>query len=154
MEALIADANLLLRLVTRAPEQMFRAARDFLLDLAARAQRLEVHPMHVAKAIYVLEGEVYGLSPEEAARELGTLLTARVFEPLDEAVLVRALEAYPGTGLDFPDVFLLAWAEEYGGQAVSFDRRMPSTGTTVLNPASPNQRMAGQGRTTGDRQTG
>ncbi|WP_456410638.1 PIN domain-containing protein [Oceanithermus sp.] len=136
MEALIADANVLLRLVTRAPETMFRAARDFLLDLEAQGRRLKVHPMHVAEAIYVLEGEVYGLSPEEAARELGTLLTARVFEPLDEAALMRALEAYPGTGLDFPGVFLLAWAEEYGGQVLSFDRGLRKAGTSAIDPAA------------------
>lgn len=136
MEALIADANVLLRLVTRAPEPMFRAARDFVLGLEERGRRLMVHPMHVAEAIYVLEGEVYGLSPEEAARELGTLLTARVFEPLDEAVLTRALKAYPGRGLDFPDAFLLAWAEEYGGQVVSFDRGLRKAGTSVIDPAA------------------
>ena len=136
MEALIADANVLLRLVTRAPEPMFRAARNFLLDLEARGRRLKVHPMHVAEAIYVLEGGVYGLDPEEAAQELGTLLTARVFEPLDEAVLARALEAYPGTGLDFPDAFLLAWVEEHGGRVVSFDRGLRKAGAAVIDPAA------------------
>ena len=35
-------------------------------------------------------GEVYGFSPLETARELAMPLTARVFEPLDGAVLMRA----------------------------------------------------------------
>ena len=105
MARLIADTNVLLRLVTRVPEPMFREVRDLLLDLEEKGRRMHAHPMHVAEVVYVLEGEVYGLSPEEAARELGTLLTARVFEPLDGAVLTRALKAYPGMGLDFPDVF-------------------------------------------------
>ena len=35
-------------------------------------------------------GEVYGFSPLEAARDLAMPLTARVFEPLDAAVLMRA----------------------------------------------------------------
>jgi len=133
---LIADTNVLLRLVTRAPEPMFRAVRDLLLELEEKGRRMHVHPMHVAEALCVLEGEVYGLGPEEAARELGTLLTACVFEPLDEAVLTRALKAYPGMGLDFPDVFLLAWAEEHGGQGVGFDGGLRKAGTSVIDPAA------------------
>ncbi|GEM_PF-1149795 len=57
-------------------------------------------------------------------------------EPLDEAVLTRALKAYSGTGLDFPDVFLLAWAEEYGGQVVGFDGGLRKAGTSVIDPAA------------------
>ncbi len=134
MARLIADTNVLLRLVTRVPESMFRAVRDLLLELEEKGRRMHVHPMHVAEAVYVLEGEVYGLSPEEAARELATLLTARVFEPLDETALMRSLEAYPGMGLDFPDVFLLAWAEEAGARVVSFDRKLSRVGEDVIVP--------------------
>ena len=135
MAAMIADANVLLRLITRTPEPLFLAARDFLLEVEKKGQRVQVHPMHVAEAVYVLEGRVYGLSRNVAARELLTLLEARVFEPVDGAVLVKALRAYPETGLDFPDVFLLAWAEEYGSQVVSFDRGLQNAGMMVLNPA-------------------
>jgi len=135
MAAMIADANVLLRLITRTPEPLFLAARDFLLEAEGKGQRVQVHPMHVAEAVYVLEGRVYGLSRNVVARELLTLLEARVFEPVDGEVLVKALRAYPEAGLDFPDVFLLAWAEEYGSQVVSFDKELQNAGMMVLNPA-------------------
>jgi len=135
MAAMIADANVLLRLITRTPEPLFIAARDFLLEIEKKDQRVQVHPTHVAEAVYVLEGRVYGLSRNVAARELLTLLEARVFEPVDGAVLAKALRAYPKAGLDFPDVFLLAWAEEYGSQVVSFDKELQNAGMMVLNPA-------------------
>jgi len=138
MATMIADANVLLRLITRTPEPLFLAARDFLLGVEKKGQRVQVHPMHVAEAVYVLEGRVYGLSRNVAARELLTLLEARVFEPVDGAVLVKALRAYPEAGLDFPDVFLLAWAEEYGSQVVSFDRGLQNAGMVVLNPVDAN----------------
>jgi len=134
MAAMIADANVLLRLITRTPEPLFLAARDFLLEVEKKGQRVQVHPMHVAEAIYVLEGRVYGLSRNVVARELLTLLEARVFEPVDGAVLVKALRAYPEAGLDFPDVFLLAWAEETGARVVSFDKKLSRAHYGVIVP--------------------
>ncbi len=138
MAAMITDADVLLRLITRAPEPLFLAARDFLLKAEKKGQRVQVHPLHVAEAVYMLEGRVYGLNRNVAARELLTLLEARVFEPVDGAVLVKALRAYPEAGLDFPHVFLLAWAEEYGGQVISFDRGLQDAGMMVLNPVDAN----------------
>jgi len=132
--ALIVDANVLLRLITREPRGMYEAARNFLLELEEDGEKAAVHPVHAAEVVYVLEGELYGLAPAEAAAELLTLLDARVFAPIDEPVLLRALAAYPGSGLDFPDVFLLAWAREHGLRALSFDRKLARAGEEVIVP--------------------
>ncbi|WP_457637496.1 PIN domain-containing protein [Oceanithermus sp.] len=139
MAKIVADANVLLRLITRAPEPMFEATKDFLMRTEEKGARVSVHPLHVAESVYVLEGEIYGLSPAEAAGELLTLLQARVFAPIEETVLRRALTFYPDSGLDFPDAFLLAWAEENGAQVVSFDRKLARLGRNVLVPESNSQ---------------
>ncbi|HGY09090.1 MAG TPA: type II toxin-antitoxin system VapC family toxin [Oceanithermus profundus] len=134
MAALIVDANVLLRLITREPRGMYEAARNFLLELEEDGEKAAVHPVHAAEVIYVLEGELYGLAPAEAAGELLTLLEGRVFAPVEEPALLRALAAYPGSGLDFPDVFLLAWAREHGLRALSFDRKLASKYPDITVP--------------------
>jgi len=88
----------------------------------------------VAEAIYVLEGRIYGLSPEVAASELHALLSARPFAPREEEALIAALEAYPKSGLDFPDVFLAKLAQTEGKRAVSFDKKLARLGVEPLVP--------------------
>ncbi|WP_287416863.1 PIN domain-containing protein [Oceanithermus sp.] len=142
MDALIADANVLLRLITRTPPPMYEAARRFLEKAEEDGTRVEVHPVHAAEVVYVLESDLYGLTSETAAGELLTLLDARVFAPIDEPVLLRTLTEYPDSGLDFPDAFLLAWAREHGLRALSFDRKLARAGKDVIVPGSRGERRA------------
>ena len=134
MAAVIADANFLLRFLTKYPEPMYRAALAFALKAEEEGTRIEVHPVHVAEVIYVLEGRVYGLSPEAAARELLALLGARPFAPREEEALITALEAYPDSCLDFPDVFLAKLAQVEGKRAISFDKKLARIGVEPLEP--------------------
>lgn len=134
MGSVIADANFLLRLITKHPEPMYRAARAFALEAEKLGEQVEVHPMHVAEAIYVLEGRIYGLSPKEAAGEILLLLEARPFAPREEKALLAALKAYPESGLDFPDVFLAELARCEGKRVLSFDRKIAKTGIDLLTP--------------------
>ena len=134
MAAVIADANFLLRLLTKYPEPMYRAALAFALKAEEEGTRIEVHPVHVAEVIYVLEGRIYGLSSEESASELLALLSARPFAPREEEALTAALEAYPDSGLDFPDVFLAQLAQAEGKRVVSFDKKLARLGVEPLKP--------------------
>ncbi len=135
MAAVIADANFLLRLITKHPKPLYRAARTFAQSAQEEGKRIEVHPVYVAEAIHVLEGRIYGLSPEEAARELLTLFSARPFAPREEEeALITALEAYPDSGLDFPDVFLAKLAQVEGKRAISFDKKLARIGVEPLEP--------------------
>jgi predicted nucleic acid-binding protein len=131
---MIVDANFLLRLLTRHTEPMYQAARAFALEAERRGLALEVHPIHVAEVVYVLEGRLYGLSPREVARELLALLSARPFVPREEEALRGALEAYPESGLDFPDLFLAELARAEGKPVVSFDRKIRRTGVKLIVP--------------------
>ncbi len=134
MAAVIADANFLLRLLTKRPKPFYRAARAFAQRAEEEGERVEVHPVHVAEAIDVLKGRVYGLSAEEAAGELLALLSARPFAPREEEALFAALEAYPDSGLGFPNVFLAQLARVEGKRVVSFDKKLARLGVEPLVP--------------------
>lgn len=134
MAAVIADANFLLRLVTKHPEPMYQAALAFALEAERRSTPIEVHPIHVAEVIYVLEGRIYGLSPKEVAEEVLALLGTRPFAPREREALMAALEAYPLSGLDFPDVFLAKLAQARGREVVSFDRGLAKLGVNLVVP--------------------
>jgi predicted nucleic acid-binding protein len=124
MDPRIADANFLLRLITKAPEAHYQKAREEALALEAAGGVIEVHPMHVAEALYVLEGRIYQLSPEQAARTLLTLLESRPFKPREAPALMNALRRYPPSGLDFPDVFLAELALAEGKIPLTFDKKL------------------------------
>ncbi len=134
MAAVIADANFLLRLLTKRPKPFYRAARAFAQRAEEEGERVEVHPVHVAEAIDVLEGRVYGLSAEEAAGELLALLSARPFAPREEEALFAALEAYPKSGLGFSKVFLAQLARVEGKRVASFDKKLARLGVEPLVP--------------------
>lgn len=120
----IADANFLLRLITKAPKDHYEKARAEARALEAAGGAIEVHPVHVAEALYVLEGRIYGVPPEEASKALLLLLESRPFKPREAPALLNALRRYPRSGLDFPDVFLaeLALNEEKG--MLTFDQKL------------------------------
>ena len=56
MEPLIVDTNILVRLITRYPQEQYAAAAGLLENAEKLGQTVQVHPMHVAEAIFVLEG--------------------------------------------------------------------------------------------------
>lgn len=132
MEPLIADANFLLRLLTRHPPAQFQAAIKLLETLEAEGQRVEVHPMHVAEAVFVLEGSVYQLPAKTVAQELEVLLSAGVFRLRDGGAILAALAAYPGSGLEFPDIFLRELARQEGRRVVTFDRRLARSSSALV----------------------
>ncbi len=55
------------RLITKHPEPVYRAARAFAPEAAKLGGPVEIHPLHVAEAIDVLEGRIYGFSQKAAA---------------------------------------------------------------------------------------
>jgi len=122
--ARIADANFLLRLITKVPESHYRKARDEALAIEEARGVIEVHPVHVAEALYVLEGRVYEVPPAEAAGSLLTLLESRPFKPREPQALLNALRRYPDSGLDFADVFLAELLVAEGKIPLTFDQKL------------------------------
>jgi predicted nucleic acid-binding protein len=128
-----ADANLLIRLVTKQPAEHFQRARAILQRAETEGFQLCVHSLVVAECVYVLEG-VYEYSREQLSQDLRTVLAMRVLEVRELGVTLATLEAYAQSTLDFVDLFLVELARESGQGVASFDRDFETLEIPWLEP--------------------
>jgi len=115
------DANVLIRLITTEPPELFQRA----LRLVERADRGEVTlrllPMVVAEVIWVLRS--FYKYPRTQIAELLLPLVTRQGVVLEEAdIVIAALDRMAIANVDFLDAFLAETVRRRGGSVVSFDR--------------------------------
>ena len=115
------DTSVIVRLITRQPEELFQRASTSLKKAEVAGGTLFVHPVHVAEAVYVL-GKVYSYERAQVAHDLLTLLSIRVIEIETATETQAALALYGTTKLDFPDLFLAELARSTAQAVIAFDR--------------------------------
>lgn len=114
--AKLLDANAILRYLLLDNEEQARAVRE------AVERGAETVPEVLCECVYVLQGKVYGFSRPEISRALSALLEDVECER--GASMLRALEVYASTRLDFVDCILAAMAEVEGRDVLTFDRKL------------------------------
>ena len=131
------DANVFLRFLTRdVPEKAERVKA--LLEQCQRGEvELVTSEAVIAELVYVLSSaKVYKLPRETVGAALLPLMSLKGLKLPNRAVLVRALELYVATPLDFVDALAVAEMEHRQiGEIYSYDRhfdRIP--GITRLEP--------------------
>lgn len=113
---MLLDTNCLLRyLIGDVPEQQERVA-SLILEGASTV------PECLAECVFVLSGRVYDLSREETSQALLELL--KDVECEHHQAMVRALELFAGTTLDFVDCDLVARNQVESAPIVTFDKKM------------------------------
>lgn len=115
------DTNVLLRLVTKSPPELFERALALVEQAESGTLSLAVHPLHVAEATYVLRS-LYAYTREEIRRELGIVLSLEAFAVHDEENVLAALDLMAERNVDFDDAYLTCWATVRGDGVASFDR--------------------------------
>ncbi len=112
------DSNVLIRHLTGDPQDLAVRATAFLAD----ADELLLPDLIVAEVVYVLES-FYEVPPEEVAPLVRSVVAYPSIRTLDSALLLRALEVYETTRIDFAEAYLVASAETAGVTDIaSFDR--------------------------------
>ncbi len=127
------DTNILLRLATRQPPEMFERAGRLVERAEAGEFSLRVHPMQVAEACFVLAGH-YRCSRPEIRERLRTVLSLRALEVWDETNVLAALDLMADRGVDFDDAYLALWAAGGGDGVASFDRDFRKLPARHLEP--------------------
>lgn len=112
----LLDTNCILRyLLDDIPEQSDRV--EALIEEGAATA-----PEFLSECVFVLSGKVYGFSRGEVADALMAVLDEVECE--HSAAMLRALEIYRGTNLDFPDCILAARHSVEGVPVMTFDRKL------------------------------
>ncbi len=114
------DTNILVRHLTNDPPDPGRRATAILEN----ADRLILTDVVVAELVYVLES-YYEHPKKQVAEGIQSLLTLPSIAVADHDLLLRAIELFEHTRLDFAEACLAAAAELSGvGAVASFDRAL------------------------------
>ena len=112
------DTNILVRHLTGDPPEMAARATAFL----ERETELLLSDMVAAETVYVLES-FYEVPRDQAAEAIRSLVESVIC--VDPSLLLRAIEVYETSRIDFAEAYLVACAESTGvGRIASFDRSL------------------------------
>lgn len=120
---MIADTNILLRIVDGPGHPLHETATHLVSDALAKGEKVHVTDATVHEIAYVLRSKAagYGFPPESVAGTIADLLDAPelTFENTD--VLRLACELYGSTGIDFHDCYLATLSHLRHGEPLSLD---------------------------------
>ena len=128
------DTNILVRHLTGDPAPMAARATAFLRS----ATVLLLADLIVAETIYVLES-FYEASRVQIADSIRSLVAFDAIVTVDPALVLRAVEVYETSRIDFAEAYLVACAESTGVDKVaSFDRSIDRVHTVErIEPPKP-----------------
>ncbi len=121
MKSLLLDANILLRFITGEPAAQAKDVADLFLAAEAGKLRLEVLPMVLAEAVFVLTG-FYDQPRSKVAEVLSHLISCPGFYSGEQDRMLQSLKLFGAGKLDFVDCYLAAASIQDGRSLVTFDR--------------------------------
>lgn len=115
MSASFVDTDVLIRYITGDDPTKQRAAAALLRRVEAGTDTLRAPDTVIADAVYVLSSpKLYALPRGRIRTELATLLQYPQFKVHNRRLLLRALDVYASTNLDFGDAMTAATMERRG----------------------------------------
>ncbi len=114
----VLDANIILRIILRDDEELFKRAKSFV-----NAGKCTILNEIAAEVVYVLS-KVYKIDRNELAEAVLKILGIENIDPAEPEVLKEALKIYGETTLDFADCLLIAYRIIYGYEICTFDKKL------------------------------
>lgn len=121
MNTPLLDTNTLVRFVTGEPEDQAREVADLVTAAEAGKIRLNVLPMVLAEAVFVLNG-FYNHPRDKVASVLTHLISCPGFQSPAHERMVRALKLFGANRIDFVDCYLAAASILEKTTVISFDK--------------------------------
>lgn len=133
MKRLWVDANVLLRFLTRDPEDMAAKAASLMLRAERGEVVLIVSPLTVAELVWVLKS-FYRRSLSEIAEAVVPLLSADGIVVEERELMIRALELARDKNVSFADAVLALQAARREEAVCTFDvtdfKKLPAVWTS------------------------
>lgn len=115
MKKFLIDANVILRYLLRDDETMSNDAEKIIKFGTCTL------PEVLAEVVYVLKS-VYKVDREEISKAMFAVL--KEIEVEHKMTMIRAIEIFSETSLDFVDCILIAYHEIEGVEIFSFDKKL------------------------------
>ncbi|ADI00984.1 MAG TPA: type II toxin-antitoxin system VapC family toxin [Syntrophothermus lipocalidus] len=116
------DANVMLRYLLRDNEEMFRQACSLVEQAEAGDICLRLASLAVAEMVWVLES-FYGLERRMITQVLTDVIMADGVVAEEKELMLKSLQDYQVTGVDFIDAYLAAKAQALGHSVATFDKK-------------------------------
>ena len=107
------DTNVLLRFFTRDDEEKASRARDLLLSVEQRVERLVTSPLVIFETVFILQRS-YGVSRSQIQSLVGSVLGLRNLELADKSIHLDALHLFAESGLSYADSYNAAYMRSQG----------------------------------------
>ena len=123
MSEAFVDMDILLRLLTGDDPVKEAATSSLMARVSAGDLTLRAPATVIADAVFVLGSRVnYGLPRDRVRELLVSLLSLPRFQVESRALLIRALDIYATTNVDFGDAMIVAMMRAEGAQSLySYD---------------------------------
>lgn len=116
------DANVMLRYLLRDNEEMYRRAYSLVKQAEGGEVRIRLASLTVAEMVWILES-FYGLERSMITETLTDVIMADGVAAEEKELLLKAMDDYRVTGVDFVDAYLAAKAEALGNSVATFDKK-------------------------------
>ncbi|MDO9535199.1 MAG: type II toxin-antitoxin system VapC family toxin [Bacillota bacterium] len=117
------DANVIIRFITKDPEEMAAKALNLMLEAERGNVSLYLASLTLAEVVWTLES-FYGYQRKDITEVLSLFLQLKGLKVEQEDILNKALEDYSSKNIDFVDAYLAARASLDGpGKIFTFDRK-------------------------------
>ncbi|HEY4597770.1 MAG TPA: type II toxin-antitoxin system VapC family toxin, partial [Thermoanaerobaculia bacterium] len=123
MRRIFVDTNVFLRFLTQDDLDKAERARRLFASAVAGEVVVETSLLVIAEIVWTLES-FYGLTHDEIAEQVTTILTTPNFECPNKELLLEALPAYTEHNVDFIDAYHAAFLQRrHGVSLATFDRK-------------------------------
>lgn len=117
----LIDASVILRYLLGDDEELYRRAEEFFNTVASGEVKVFIPTLAVAEVVYTLE-KLYGVNRKLIAGALLELMKFRNVLTENKQLLLRTLELYDATDMDFSECLLCAYSKYY--ELFSFDPKL------------------------------
>jgi predicted nucleic acid-binding protein len=115
------DANLILRFLTKQPQDLAERSLRFIQRAEQGEITLQITPLVIAEVVWVL-GSFYRYPRPEIAQTLIPFLGTDGLVVQELQQVIQALERMASANVDFVDAYLAEIARQARGTVASFDR--------------------------------
>lgn len=129
---IFVDANILLRFLTKQPQDQAARAKKLLARGESRELDLVLMPLTIAEIVYVLTG-AYAYSHERTRNEILAVFATGAVRIEHENESLAALSRM-GPDIDFANAYLARRAVTAGGAVASFDKDFKNLGAEWIRP--------------------